>query len=922
MEVNGSCQQNFVSQLLCVHIVNVYVGKGKLFEKRYRSKEKLVSTLLIGALLAVLLIPSLVPLNAFSTQPPVDTTTYYMGTMGQPSRTDPARAYDQTSGELLQNVYQTLIWFSDKNPVTFTPGVGYNLTVADYSNLDQYGPVLATEVPTEANGRIVVNSSGSYWRFTINTAATFQPWVDSTGATRPSRAITAADVVYSFQRQVIYDSPYGPTWMWMMPAFGIPCWADSIGGQYATYPNGTFMHAMEELIVATKITQWCYSIGNDVYFHFQIPWAETVMRQIFAQTWGSIVNPDWVREYGGWDGSRLVYGWTNDYHWKPTATQSELDTYKDPAIYGAKGSKYSSFKYAMSGTGPYTFTSWDTTKKIWRIDIFQAYWKGWAQAGDKDGNRLQAVIWKGVDAWPTRKMSFLEGEFDVCSVPRNNMFDLLTSTYNPISSVNLVYNIQPLRNEAVLFTLNVSSASPYQSYVGYPTHLTSAEPLFFENENMRRAFAWALNYTEYIQLAYSGEAIKQTSWWEDDPSLRQRDLNYTEMQNELNQAVIDGYNVSEQGFETVLLYNVGSEPRRIALQMIRDAFQTLNSNYKCNVVGLNESLFVDAQNNRYLPGYCQGKLADYADPTYFARVYMYSKGYFPIYQGPPFPTDQELIDTLIDAASVETDRTQFNILVKDLQKRYYDDVISFGLVRPLERRWQRDWVQGWYYNALFPGEYAYDLYKSTTTLQNVDVDMTATVTPAVPTYNPVYIFHTQMRKGNGDASAASMAYTLHVKRNDANGAITTLYAAVGLTRTSPTGDKQFANGTYVALLAGGDASVTVTWWEDGTNQIMAGNKTGIPYAVAGETAVMNANAQDSNTANNVQAAGTLFAKTLISDITGNGFVDIFDAIQLATACWTAPGDKKWNANADLNGSDYIDIYDAILLAADFNKHVP
>jgi peptide/nickel transport system substrate-binding protein len=117
-----------------------------LSEKHYCSKDRLVSTLLIGALLAVLLISSLMPLDTFSTQPPL-VNTYYKGTIGQPARLDPARAYDDASGELLQNVYQTLIFWNDKHPISFTPGVGYNLTVADYADLDSYEPVPAQRFP-------------------------------------------------------------------------------------------------------------------------------------------------------------------------------------------------------------------------------------------------------------------------------------------------------------------------------------------------------------------------------------------------------------------------------------------------------------------------------------------------------------------------------------------------------------------------------------------------------------------------------------------------------------------------------------------------------------------------------------------------------------------------------------------------------
>ena len=82
------------------------------------------------------------------------------------------------------------------------------------------------------------------------------------------------------------------------------------------------------------------------------------------------------------------------------------------------------------------------------------------------------------------------------------------------------------------------------------------------------------------------------------------------------------------------------------------------------------------------------------------------------------------------------------------------------------------------------------------------------------------------------------------------------------------------------------------------------------------------NAIDSVPANNVQGAGTLVANTLIGDITGNGLVDIFDAIQLANAFGTSRGSYRWNADADLNGNGTIDIFDAILLAANFGKRYP
>jgi len=881
---------------------------------------------------------------ASSPQPPIDPTVYKVATIGQPARLDPARAYDTASGELLQNIYQTLIWWNDKKPVTFTPGVGYNLTIADYADLDQYGPVLCTEVPTAENGRLILNSSGGYWRFTINNDAQFQPWVDHLGNTVPARNITATDVVYSFRRQVVYDSIYSPVWMWMTPAFGYQSWRSVYGGPYATYSNYTFMNAADELVCGVQIENWCYSIGDDVYFYFQKPWAEGILKQLFSQTWGSIVNPDWVKEMGGWDGL-FVAGWTNNYHGKPTNTRSELDTYKDPTVYGVDhGSHYASFTQVgargAQGTGPYRFTSWDNATKIWRIDYSPAYWGGWANAGDKLGNYIHTVIWKGIDSWPTRKMSLLEGESDIAAVPRANMYDLLLSAYNPIEGINLVYNIPSLQNDVMLFGFSVPPESPYQSFVGYPTHKTGPQQFFFNNTHMRRAFAWALNYTEYVQDTWFGEAIVQRSWWVDglspasykntNASMPQRTLNLAEMQNELNLAVLDGFNVGTEGFEVTLLYNIGSDQRSLVYVRIAQAFQSLGAKYKCNVVGLDWPAFLEAENNGWLPMYDVGWLADFADPDNFCEPYQASWGAFCNVQFNKtcnaMPEDQTFVDEEIRAALVEPDPAKRGAMYQDLQYRYWLDVPSFPLVQPTGRRFARDWVQGWYYNALYPGLYAYDLWKSALPPGNVDVDMTAAVTPATPTYNPVYIFHNQMRigyhDGSGDTSPASMTYNLHVRRNVDTSGFTTLYVALGLRRVSAT-DDQFANATYVTLLNGGDATATVIWWEDGTNQTMAGNTTGISYAVSGVAQVFApSNAIDSVPANNVQAAGTLVAKTLIGDITGDGFIDIFDAIRVAIVFGITQYHPEYNPDADLNGDGVINIFDAILFANNFNKHVP
>jgi hypothetical protein len=64
--------------------------------------------------------------------------------------------------------------------------------------------------------------------------------------------------------------------------------------------------------------------------------------------------------------------------------------------------------------------------------------------------------------------------------------------------------------------------------------------------------------------------------------------------------------------------------------------------------------------------------------------------------------------------------------------------------------------------------------------------------------------------------------------------------------------------------------------------------------------------------------GGVVKVTIPGDINGNFTVDIFDAIILAGAFNSKPGDHNWNPNADINGDGIVDIFDAIILAGHFN----
>jgi len=888
------------------------------------------------------------------------TSTYYVGTIGQPARLDPARAYDTASGDIIQNVYQPLIWYGDKHPINFTAGVGYNLQTSDISDLTKYTAVIATQVPNDTNGGIIRNYTGvgdSLWTFTLNPNAQFPSWTAANGTVMPAHNVTVDDVVYSFQRQMVYDSSASPDWMWIGTAFN-PGWGgfnpDALG-PYATYANGTFVSTADETAVGNLIKGWVYaSGGNNVTFHFLYPYPDVAMYQIFAQTWGCILEKSWVIEHGGWTGV-FYAGWSNDYRHKPSNSYSELDQYKDPAVYGAAGSKYTSGNHDipnMLGTGPYTFTSWDKTTKTWRIDYNPNYWRGWGNAGDKAGNYIKTVIEQEIDPWPTRKMLFLTGEFDVAVVPTANMHDLLQtgSNYNPIAGINLVYNIPTLSNDAFFFTMNVSTSSAYQSYVGPPgAHTTGPIATFFADDHIRRAFAWAINYTDYINSAYFGEAIQHGSWWvtgltpaaANDSFLTLRNLNLANMQAELDQAaLINGHNVSQNGFDVTFLYNTGNPQRMIACQALADAWNSLGSKYHVNVVGVGWPTFSNLINNRGMPGYSTGWLADFADAADFAGTYMSSSASsgFSYFQGPPYPADQAIIDAEVTQAATETNVTARVNEYKDLEQRYWTDCISIPLGQPLGRRFARDWVQGWYYNPLLPGlSYAYDLYKAILTpLQPVTLNITHSITP-IQTYSAVYWYKGQALIGNGNGNPAIFKYSITVERTDANTNVPLLAAVISLERVNgsyagPGGRSdayQFMNSTIVYLPVGGNATVELWWWEDGSYPQFfrpypdASNPLNY-WNISAVTVPLGAQQTDPSLLQ-INDGQTIAEGPLTGDIDGNGVVNILDAIKLGLHFLETPSSPGWNqggANADINGDGVVNILDAIILGLHFLEHYP
>jgi hypothetical protein len=470
-------------------------------------------------------------------------------------------------------------------------------------------------------------------------------------------------------------------------------------------------------------------------------------------------------------------------------------------------------------------------------------------------------------------------------------------------------------------------------------------PDLFSDIHVRRAFASAVNFSNFISGAYYGEAVHPASWWIDGFGTTLDYENKTLAAWEYNKALI----ISEfaaagiTSLDITLTYNSGNVGRQIYCEMLRDGLKdAMGAPFTINVLAEDWGTFLTDQHAGNLPCWNVGWAADFADPDNFARPYMHSQGTFSGSQN--VDTDMggvisTQVDTLLDYAISIPDGQARNDTYQQLQSIYHDRIWGVITVQSTGRSWMRDWVRNFEINQLYPGAYLYNRYKTAAgSLKQIDLDVTSTITPVV-SFPTVLVYKNAMRRGYmgggiGNASAAKQIFDLHVKRTDAVAGL--VAAVIGLKRTnltnSPAESFAYPNSTFVLLGPAPDPGITVRLihYETGssTTGILPAGATGVTWQMAARTDVITFDCQDTNLANNLQNDGTVVAyKTNLADINGDGIVDILDAITLAGVYGKQEGQTGYNADANLNtppdpvsGKQIIDILDAITLAKNFGKH--
>lgn len=170
--------------------------------------------------------------------------TFVEATIGEPKTLDPAVAYDTASGEVLENVYEHLIWYDGPSTATLIPQ-------------------LATAVPTVDNGGI--SEDGLSYTFHLKEGVKFH-YKDPAGN---YYTMDGYDVEYSLERVLTMNDPEGPVWMFAQLMY--PSWPgpgevldpDLVDASVEVNPDDPFEVTVNTLVIYPGFLKvMCYTIGS------------------------------------------------------------------------------------------------------------------------------------------------------------------------------------------------------------------------------------------------------------------------------------------------------------------------------------------------------------------------------------------------------------------------------------------------------------------------------------------------------------------------------------------------------------------------------------------------------------------------------------------------------------------------------------
>jgi peptide/nickel transport system substrate-binding protein len=612
----------------------------------------------------------------------MDPTTYVQVDTGQPDTLDPALDYETSGLQVIANLYDTLVFYQRQEPTVLIPQ-------------------LALEVPSQENGGI--SPDGLVYTFKIRPGVTFHD----------GSLLTAGDVAYSFQRNILQGGSSSPMRLLTEPVFGVGVYdvAELVDPDLVDNPDALAQADAAKLLDVCRRLQEAIradQASGTLTFRLAQPWAPFL--STLAGGWGSIRSQAWTVANGGWDGDCATW---QKYYGRTAAQLNETPL-------GSGG----------MGTGPYRLESWTKDDQI-VLKANENYWRrepAWPD-GPAGAPALKTVIIRYQPAFPERLAALENGEADSIHLVSNAEWpelDRLTGAICDLSDQDCQPSANPNGPLELIRGFPVASRD-YDIFLNWSINQQGGNDLigsgsldgagippdFFSNLHVRRAFQFCFNYEAYFQEVMQGEG--ERSFTVMIPGMPGSDADAPHFvydpqrcQEEFRQAGFGGSNVWQTGFTLMLPYPQGGLPIQKITENFERELTAINPLFKVESAALVPDDYWQRYAEDRLPLYTGSWIEDIHDPHNW--VVPYTVVHFGSQLNLPSDLTRRFQD-IIDHGVAEQDPVRREAIYREFNTLFYEQAPVLLLYQSLGRRYQQRWVHGWYNNPLYPGLYFYALGK-------------------------------------------------------------------------------------------------------------------------------------------------------------------------------------------------------------------
>lgn len=468
--------------------------------------------------------------------------------------------------------------------------------------------------------------------------------------------MTPEDVRYSLLRFMLTDPAGGPASLLLEPIFGVPGTRDD---------SGQIRITSNDIRRSIKIN------GDKVIIRLKRPFAPFL--SIMAR-WSYVMCKPWCVRNDEWNGTTAA--------WRDFNNRSKDKSY---------------LFERMNGTGPFMLDRWDRNGKRIHLLRFENYWRKPA--------RVKRVVLASISEFGTRRLMLEAGDADIIDLPRP-----FEAQIRGIKGIRVLDHLPRLVTDPVFFfTFKINSVSNPDIGSGVLDG-SGIPPDFFSDPDVRKGFAYSFDYGAFLKESLKGKAKRARG--PIPPGILGYDPEQTSYRHDLKKAARHFKKawkgkVWKRGFKFTLTYNTGGEVRQLACEIMKKNVESINPKFRVNIRGLDWPSYLEKGQSRKMPLFTRGWTGDYPDPHNFIFPFYHSQGRYPVAQGYSNPR----LDRLIEQAVAAADVLKRKSLYAQINKLAHDDAVQIYTVHTEGLSAQREWLKGFYDNAVFMGVYFYPLYK-------------------------------------------------------------------------------------------------------------------------------------------------------------------------------------------------------------------